>query len=210
MTHRSTSLVTRLFLPATLVTLALACTPDKGFHPHTHGPENHAAIHKPQYLGGEIDPGELQPVDPQANIERADPPAWSEGDERPPLVVTAVVLDRGITEVCEIEQTEAYFDYDSAKLDKKTKRMLDALAACLDDGPLTGHDIEVVGYTDPRGTDAYNRELGESRAESVTRTLVESGLPRQRIETQSRGEELAHEDPDKWPTDRRVEIRLNS
>ena len=103
-----------------------------------------------------------------------------------------------------------YFDYDSAKLDKKTKRMLDALAACLDDGPLTGHDIEVVGYTDPRGTDAYNRELGESRAESVTRTLVESGLPRQRIDTESRGEQFAHEDPAKWPTDRRVEIRLDS
>lgn len=48
--------------------------------------------------------------------------------------------------------------------------------------------IEIQGYTDAFGTEDYNMNLGEARAEAVRRYLAENGVPLHRISTISYGE----------------------
>ncbi|NVB41278.1 OmpA family protein [Pseudenhygromyxa sp. WMMC2535] len=126
------------------------------------------------------------------------------------MQVTAVVVDAGIIEACGIQSNNAYFDYDSAKLDPATRALLSEIADCFDDGPLAGEGLELIGHADPRGSDEYNLELGESRAQSVARVLIANGMSPTHVEVESQGEALAHEDPERWPEDRRVDVRLGS
>ncbi len=55
--------------------------------------------------------------------------------------------------------------------------MLNTTAASLK--PYPNVTIEVRGYTDSRGSDAYNLKLSQSRAESVMHYLQEHGLTNQ-------------------------------
>ena len=45
----------------------------------------------------------------------------------------------------------------------------------------------LVGRTGPRGGDAYNEKLGQSRAEAVTQYLKNQGVKKARVETASTG-----------------------
>lgn len=51
-------------------------------------------------------------------------------------------------------------------------------------------DVIIAGFTDERGTEEYNRGLGERRALSVREKLVGLGLSGGRIQTVSFGEEM--------------------
>ncbi len=59
--------------------------------------------------------------------------------------------------------------------------------------------INVVGYTDSKGTEEYNQKLSERRAQSVKDYLVKSGIASDRITVEGRGEsgEVA---PNKTPS----------
>jgi outer membrane protein OmpA-like peptidoglycan-associated protein len=124
------------------------------------------------------------------------------------LRITGVVFDVGLAELCDVDSTRAHFEYDSAELDADAQATVEQLANCLDEGPLAGQSIAVVGHADPRGPDDYNRELGMTRAESVADVLARNGVPSDRIQVESAGEARAHETPELWPIDRRVDIRV--
>lgn len=49
--------------------------------------------------------------------------------------------------------------------------------------------LVLLGYTDPRGDEAYNQGLSERRVDSVMRFLVSQGVPQDRIQTRAFGEE---------------------
>lgn len=49
--------------------------------------------------------------------------------------------------------------------------------------------LEIQGYTDAAGDEAYNQQLGESRAEAVRRSLSRQGIALNRMATISYGEE---------------------
>ena len=48
--------------------------------------------------------------------------------------------------------------------------------------------MQVIGHTDPLGSDAYNMQLSEKRANRVARYLVSRGVPADRIRAEGRGE----------------------
>ena len=50
------------------------------------------------------------------------------------------------------------------------------------------YDVEVVGHTDRRGADDYNRRLSLQRAQAMRQTLVDRGLDGARIIATGRGE----------------------
>ena len=50
-----------------------------------------------------------------------------------------------------------------------------------------GSTIQIVGHTDAVGKDAENETLGQARADSVQKALVDSGVPAEAIHTESRG-----------------------
>ena len=66
-----------------------------------------------------------------------------------------------------------YFAFDSYQLasaeQSKVKEVADALHS-------TSNTLIVAGFTDNRGTEEYNRGLGERRAEAVRQALIGDGL----------------------------------
>lgn len=77
------------------------------------------------------------------------------------------------------------FDFDSAELGPEAQvRILD-LGRALSGAGITALRIE--GYTDDRGSDAYNLRLSLRRAEAVAQLLVEAGMARDHLEVKGLG-----------------------
>ena len=71
-----------------------------------------------------------------------------------------------------------YFPRASAQLTLNAREIIDELAAALKN---TTQPIELTGYTDRTGQEAYNRELGKRRAQAVRDALVAAGVSADRI-----------------------------
>jgi outer membrane protein OmpA-like peptidoglycan-associated protein len=85
-----------------------------------------------------------------------------------------------------LETFEApYFDFDKATLRPLGYEKCDRIAAAV---KTKSTRLRVTGYTDSIGSEAYNLRLGERRAESVERCLVERGVGADRITVRSLGE----------------------
>ncbi|MBA3545779.1 MAG: OmpA family protein [Nannocystis sp.] len=128
----------------------------------------------------------------------------------PPLALVAVYIESPLAAACGITlPPAAFFEFDSASLDVPANSSLQEVATCLTTGPLAGRKVELVGHTDPRGEDDYNRQLGRSRAQSVQEYLQQRGVAEDKLVTRSMGEARAAEgEPAAWPIERRVDIRL--
>ena len=67
----------------------------------------------------------------------------------------------------------------------------------------------IAGFTDERGTEEYNRGLGERRALSVREALIKAGISGGRIQTVSFGEEMPVDSGGSeaaWAANRRAEF----
>ena len=80
-----------------------------------------------------------------------------------------------------------YFAYDSDYLVPSETANLDKIANYMSDKPTLGLVIE--GHCDQRGTEEYNRALGERRANAVKNYLVSQGVAADRISVISYGKE---------------------
>jgi peptidoglycan-associated lipoprotein len=70
-------------------------------------------------------------------------------------------------------------------------------------------DIIIAGFTDERGTEEYNRGLGERRALAVREALIGMGISGGRIQTVSFGEEMPVDSGGgeaAWAANRRAEF----
>ncbi len=148
--------------------------------------------------------------------------------EPPPVVVpapapvaaapageTVVKVSPDILQACNIDDSKVgedpHFAFDSSTLSHADQRLLKEVARCTTDGPLEGHHLKLVGRADPRGTEAYNMDLGDRRASSVARYLERNGLAPDRINETSRGAlDAAGHDEQGWKQDRRVDVGLAS
>ena len=79
------------------------------------------------------------------------------------------------------------FDYDSAELSNDAKLILDKQSRFLRAN--TDLTFTIEGHCDERGTEEYNRALGERRALSVRDALAGLGVSADRIRTMSFGED---------------------
>ncbi len=80
-----------------------------------------------------------------------------------------------------------YFAYDSDVLVSSETANLDRIAKYLSDKPELGLLIE--GHCDQRGTEEYNRALGERRANAIRSYLANRGIQDHRMKTISYGED---------------------
>jgi peptidoglycan-associated lipoprotein len=118
-----------------------------------------------------------------------------------------VNIDERVTKMCDLKEPK--FNFDSASLSSQARGILDAIAKCFESGPGKGHNLAIVGHTDPRGEPEYNFGLGQKRAGAVSSYLTNAGLGADRIESSSRGElDATGEDAAGWAKDRRVDILL--
>ena len=87
-----------------------------------------------------------------------------------------------------LKMQTVYFDLDSSVLKPSEVGKVDAVAAYLSQN--LSHAVIIEGHCDERGTEEYNRALGERRAQSVREALVRSGAPADRVHTLSMGEDV--------------------
>lgn len=80
-----------------------------------------------------------------------------------------------------------YYDYNSAKLRDSSTMVLDTLLALLQENP--GIVIELSSHTDSRGSDKYNLDLSQDRAQSCVDYLISKGISEKRLVPKGYGEE---------------------
>lgn len=85
------------------------------------------------------------------------------------------------------------YDFDSANLRPVSKEILDRLIEFLE---LNNNlKIEIRSHTDERGSDKYNLNLSQRRAQSVVDYLIENGIPMSRLIPKGYGETMPAEIP---------------
>lgn len=151
-----------------------------------------------------------EPVSPAAGLTApTDPPKQPDLGRYPDRVSVEVLnmyWGESVFSIC--KGPAPFFEFDSAKVAATDKPTIQMLSNCMADGALRGKNIELIGRTDPRGSEEYNEELGLARAQRVKDYLVAQGIPEGRIKVSSLGRQDASPSPKDWPADRRVEIRL--
>jgi peptidoglycan-associated lipoprotein len=102
-----------------------------------------------------------------------------------------------------------YFDYDKSVVKAEGKANLQSVAAYLK--AHSDNKVAIEGHCDERGTEEYNRSLGERRALSARDALIGLGIGADRVVTRSFGEdkpaELGHDEA-AWGKNRRGEFIL--
>lgn len=80
-----------------------------------------------------------------------------------------------------------YFAYDSDVLVASEMKKVRAIAQYMSKNP--GLALVIEGHCDQRGTEEYNRALGERRANAVRAALEENGVSGAKMKTKSYGED---------------------
>jgi peptidoglycan-associated lipoprotein len=100
-----------------------------------------------------------------------------------------------------------YYDFDSSDIRKDQVPRIEVNAQFIKNN--NEYDIRIEGNTDPRGTNEYNMALGERRALSAKKYLVNLGVNEEKLTTVSYGEErllLQGNDELSWAQDRRADF----
>lgn len=102
-----------------------------------------------------------------------------------------------------------YFDFDSSFVKLNERPKAEMVARVLK--KLTDAKLLIDGHCDERGTEEYNRALGERRALALREYLVELGIDPNRIRTRSWGEDRPvdpRHNEEAWAKNRRGEFIL--
>lgn len=156
-----------------------------------------------QPSGAQGAPGEEMKGTPREGMKGTEETAGADSEK------LNIVLSEDLRAMCDMQELEGSFEVGSASISEGTKSALDSLASCLEKEEAADRKLDIVGYTDPRGDEDFNMELGQRRAEAVASELRSAGIADDRINTESRGEsEATGTDPESWAKDRKVEISL--
>jgi peptidoglycan-associated lipoprotein len=102
-----------------------------------------------------------------------------------------------------------YFEYDKSAVRTKEAAKVQIVGDYLKASP--NHAVRVAGHCDERGTEEYNRALGERRALAIREVLIGLGIAPDRVDTVSFGEDQpadpGHDDT-AWAKNRRGEFIL--
>jgi outer membrane protein OmpA-like peptidoglycan-associated protein len=121
----------------------------------------------------------------------------------------------GATEKIRVDNGRAidlqiYFGFNSDRIERRSFRTVDALAAAMMNDSLAGQRFLIAGHTDAVGRDAYNLELSRRRARAVRRYLIEKHpIDARRLYIVGYGPtRLADPDNPRAAINRRVEIAV--
>jgi len=115
--------------------------------------------------------------------------------------------DRGIV----LTLGDVLFDTGRASLNPGAAMKLDRLAAFLNEHP--DRRVQIEGFTDSVGGDAYNQDLSERRAEAVKAALTMRGIDSSRIATEGYGKAYpvaSNSDSGGRQLNRRVEVVIGN
>ena len=109
-----------------------------------------------------------------------------------------------------VELGTVYFDFDRAEIRGDARPILRGNANEMGDAPGV---VTIEGNTDERGSSEYNLALGERRARSVKRYLVDLGVSSSKMRTVSFGEDrpaVQGHDESAWRYNRRADFNVGN
>ena len=80
-----------------------------------------------------------------------------------------------------------HFDFNSDKLQDRSKPLLDNLASAMKNERLSELKFRVEGHTDAKGTASYNEALSKRRADAVVSYLAQQGIAASRLQPEGKG-----------------------
>jgi outer membrane protein OmpA-like peptidoglycan-associated protein len=99
-------------------------------------------------------------------------------------------------------QARIHFAFDKSVLTDSANKILDEKVEVFRANP--SMTIAILGYTDEKGTDAYNMALGERRAQAAKDYIVAHGIDASRVIIESKGERMQIENSADAPNRRAV------
>jgi peptidoglycan-associated lipoprotein len=99
-----------------------------------------------------------------------------------------------------------YFGFDSYSVEPPESSKIQQVSSRLSSA---SDRLIIAGFTDERGTQEYNRGLGERRAQAVRQALIDAGIASDRIQTVSFGSEMPADPASTeaaWAKNRRAEF----
>lgn len=102
---------------------------------------------------------------------------------------------------------ELQFDFNSSKLAASEEGKLSGVVTALKSERLSAKALEIVGHTDAKGSDDYNKKLSERRAAAVVDFLVKQGVEPNRLKSVGMGKAKPKNADDPFAAEnRRVEF----
>jgi outer membrane protein OmpA-like peptidoglycan-associated protein len=80
-----------------------------------------------------------------------------------------------------------HFDFNSDKLQDRSKPLLDNLASAMKNDRLSELKFRIEGHTDAKGTATYNEALSKRRADAVVSYLSQQGITATRLQPEGKG-----------------------
>jgi len=100
-----------------------------------------------------------------------------------------------------------HFDFNSDKLQDRSKPLIDNLASAMRNERLSELKFRVEGHTDAKGTATYNEVLSKRRADAVVSYLAQQGIAASRLQPEGKGfRELFDTANPQAETNRRVTV----
>lgn len=163
---------------------------------------------------GDLLPSDLQasPNDPLGSAIASLTPVVRPPRTHPDHVATdAVVANEQASAPAAVSGNKVYFDFDSFEVRDEFRPLIGRYAGQMQAS--TKRVLVIEGYADERGSREYNLALGQKRAGAVLQALQAQGVPRQRMEAISWGEERPA-DPGHnevaWARNRRAELNMRN
>jgi len=173
------------------------CPPGKVCKDHKCVAESECSPAKPCPKGKECKDGKCEDIAGYCDETKPCPP----GEK--------CVNNRCEKEEVKCEFTPIYFDFDKSNIREDQKASLEKNVECLK--KMGDKKWVLEGHCDERGTNEYNIALGERRWKSVRDALKAAGVPEDRVEGISYGEErpvCKEHNEDCWQKNRRVEGKM--
>jgi len=99
-----------------------------------------------------------------------------------------ITVDAALKQVEKIILRTIFFDFDDYSIKESEKPKLENLAEIMGENP--DLRLEIIGHTDSKGSDAYNKRLSNNRANSTLRYLTGKGIDKNRFKITGAGESL--------------------
>ena len=137
-------------------------------------------------VGGEGPGRAIEPVSPirtDESITSKPVPAGGGATTTLPLNTWSAAADQPF------KRDTVYFDYDKSVVKASEVSKVERVASGMKSSQYAGKAVRIEGHCHERGTEEYNRSLGERRALAIREKLVSLGLDPQMIDTISYGED---------------------
>jgi outer membrane protein OmpA-like peptidoglycan-associated protein len=106
---------------------------------------------------------------------------------------------------------DVLFDTGRSDLKPGAERTIEKLTSFLSENP--ERKVQVEGFTDSQGTDEYNQQLSQRRADAVAEAIIQRGIESQRVRARGYGEEFpvaGNDNAGSRQRNRRVEVVISN